>query len=269
MQVTFCLYKVESCAALASSSSHYLSPIFALSLGVLQGISNIIQLTVHQEKRLAVLRPMMKLFDSHCHLQDPRIINMVLKIIKTTIETGVVHFAVNDILEKDWHLVKEMSELYPCIVPNFGLHPWFITERTLAWLKTLRGFLEATSTAVVGEISLDKDLFGRKIDFADQVSYIHEGKQAKKMLKSIPQDRILLEIDGPNALPKLSNPDSLNLIKKETIFVDGISSGGINDGNPYEKSSEEDKGNEQLKGEEGQPSLFLDTEKRMDQIQLI
>ncbi|PHU14496.1 hypothetical protein BC332_15701 [Capsicum chinense] len=156
---------------------------------------------------------MMKLFDSHCHLQDPRIINMVLKIIKTTIETGVVHFAVNDILEKDWHLVKEMSELYP-----------------------------------FGEISLDKDLFGRKIDFADQVSYIHEGKQAKKMLKSIPKDRILLEIDGPNALPKLSNPDSLNLIKKETIFVDGISSGGINDGNPYEKSSEEDKGNEQLKG---------------------
>uniref|UniRef100_M0ZYL7 Uncharacterized protein n=1 Tax=Solanum tuberosum TaxID=4113 RepID=M0ZYL7_SOLTU len=49
-----------------------------------------------------------------------------------------------------------MSERYPCIVPNFGLHPWFITERTPNWLKTLRGFLESTLAAAVGEIGLDK-----------------------------------------------------------------------------------------------------------------
>ncbi|PHT26377.1 Alpha-dioxygenase 2 [Capsicum baccatum] len=42
--------------------------------------------------------------------------------------------------------------------------------------------------------------------------YVHEGKQAKKMLKLIPKERILLETDAPDALPKLSNPDSLYLI---------------------------------------------------------
>ncbi|XP_049382096.1 uncharacterized protein LOC125846598 isoform X2 [Solanum stenotomum] len=257
---------------------------------------------------------MIKLFDSHCHLQDPKILNMVPKIIKTTTETGVVHFAVNGLSEKDWHLVKEMSECYPSIVPNFGLHPWFITERTPNWLKTLRGFLESTPAAAVGEIGLDKGSFGRKIDFADQVdvcrqqlqlakelerpasihcvrafgdllellksagpvpagfilhSYLGSAEmvpefaklgayfsfsgflmsmkesKAKKMLKSIPKDRILLETDAPDALPKLSNLDSLYLIEKEASSADGTSSGGINDGNPSEKSPEEDKGNEQ------------------------
>ncbi|KAF3641971.1 putative deoxyribonuclease TATDN1-like isoform X6 [Capsicum annuum] len=255
---------------------------------------------------------MIKLFDSHCHLQDPRIIDMVPKIVKTTTEAGVVYFAVNGVSEKDWHLVKEMSDQYPCIVPNFGLHPCFITERTPNWLKTLRGFLESTPPAAVGEIGLDKGSFGRKIDFADQVdvcrqqlqlakelerpasihcvrafgdllellksagpvpsgfilhSYLGSAEmvpefaklgayfsfsgflmsmkesKAKKMLKSIPKDRILLETDAPDALPKLSNPDSLYLIEKEASSADGISSGGINEGNPSEKSPVEDKDN--------------------------
>ncbi|OIT40051.1 PREDICTED: uncharacterized protein LOC109237307 [Nicotiana attenuata] len=258
---------------------------------------------------------MMKLFDSHCHLQDPRIINVVPKIIKTTVETGVVHFAVNGVSEKDWHLVKEMSDHYPCIVPNFGIHPWFITERTPNWLKTLKGFLEATPAAAVGEIGLDKGSFGRKIDFADQVdvfgqqlqlakelkrpasihcvrafgdllellksvgpfpagfilhSYLGSAEmvpefaklggyfsfsgflmsmkesKAKKMLKSIPTDRILLETDAPDALPKLSDPDSLYLIEREASVADGTSSGGgNNNGNLSENPSQEDKGNEQ------------------------
>ncbi|XP_059292554.1 uncharacterized protein LOC132623631 [Lycium barbarum] len=257
---------------------------------------------------------MMKLFDSHCHLQDPRIINMVPKIIRTTTETGVVHFAVNGVSEKDWHLVKEMSESYPCIVPNFGLHPWFITERTPNWLKTLRGYLEATPAAAVGEIGIDKGSFGKKIDFADQVdvcrqqlqlanelerpasihcvrafgdllellksvgpvpagfilhSYLGSAEmvpefaklgayfsfsgflmsmkesKAKKMLKSVPKDRILLETDAPDALPKLSDPDSLYLIEREASLSDESSSGGgTNDGNPSDNSPQEDKGNE-------------------------
>lgn len=227
----------------------------------------------------------MKLFDAHCHLQDPRIFNMVPRLIRTTLDTGVVHFAVNGVCEKDWHIVKEMSNSYPCVVPNFGIHPWFIAERTPNWLKTLKEYFEATPEAAVGEIGLDKGSMGKKIDFADQVEVFRQQLQlakelkrpasihcvraygdlleilksmgpfpsgvilhsflgsaemvpefaklgayfslsgflmslkeskAKKMLRSIPIERILLETDAPDAFPKLNNPDTLFLIEEET-----------------------------------------------------
>lgn len=226
---------------------------------------------------------MIRLFDSHCHLQDSRVLNVAPKLIKEALETGVVHFAVNGVSEKDWHLVKEMGDTYPSVVPNFGLHPWFISERTPNWLKTLKDFLAATPSAAVGEIGIDKGSTGKKIDFTDQVEVFRQQlrlakelnkpasihcvrafgdlleilksvgpfpaglvlhsflgsaemvpelsklgayfsfsgflmsmkeSKAKKMLKSVPPERILLETDAPDALPNSVNPDSLFVIKR-------------------------------------------------------
>ncbi|KAK4399062.1 putative metal-dependent hydrolase YabD [Sesamum angolense] len=227
---------------------------------------------------------MIRLFDSHCHFQDSKILNLAPKLIKEAIDSGVIHFAVNGVSEKDWHLVKEMSECYPSVIPNFGIHPWFISERTPNWLNTLKEFLAATPAAAVGEIGLDKGSVGKRIDFMDQVevfrqqlelakelkkpasvhcvrafgdlleilksvgpfpsgvvlhSYLGSAEmvpefsklgayfffsgflmsmkasKAKKMLKSIPPERILLETDAPDAQPKSVNPDSLFLIERE------------------------------------------------------
>lgn len=228
---------------------------------------------------------MIKLFDSHCHLQDSRILNVAPRLIKEAVDTGVLHFAVNGVSEKDWHLVKEMSEAHPAVVPNFGLHPWFISDRTPNWLRTLKDFLASTPSAAVGEMGLDKGSFGKTIDFTDQVEVfrlqlqlakemnkpasIHcvrafgdlleilksEGpfpsglvlhsflgsaemvpelsklgayfsfsgflmsmkeSKAKKMLKCVPRERILLETDAPDARPSSVDPDSLFKVKTET-----------------------------------------------------
>lgn len=67
----------------------------------------------------------MKLFDAHCHLQDKRIIDRTSEIISAALAVGVSNFAVNGTSEKDWELVKEMGELYPSVVPCFGIHPWY------------------------------------------------------------------------------------------------------------------------------------------------
>ena len=111
----------------------------------------------------------MKLFDSHCHLQDPRIFNKVPQLIRMALDTGLVRFAVNGISEEDWHVVKQMSDCYPSVIPCFGLHPWFVAERTPSWLSTLKEFFESTPAAAVGEIGLDKGSRGREIDFTDQI----------------------------------------------------------------------------------------------------
>lgn len=228
---------------------------------------------------------MMKLFDSHCHLQDPRISNVVPKLIRTALDNGIVYFAVNGISEKDWPVVKEMSDCYPCVLPSFGIHPLFVAERTPNWFNTLKDFFDANPCAAVGEIGLDKGTRGKKVDFADQIetfqkqlqlakelkrpasvhcvrafgdllpvmkslgpfpagvilhSYLGSAEmvpefaklgayfsfsgylmsmkesKAKKMLKSVPADRILLETDAPDGLPKCDKLDSLFYIEKDS-----------------------------------------------------
>ncbi|KAK3019410.1 hypothetical protein RJ639_004660 [Escallonia herrerae] len=253
---------------------------------------------------------MMKLFDAHCHLQDPRIFKVAPQLIKTALNAGVVHFAVNGISEKDWNLVKEMSDDYPSIVPCFGLHPWFVAERTDSWLNSLKDFLRATPSAAVGEIGLDKGFQGRKTDFKDQVeifrqqlelakelkrpasihcvhafgdllqimkatgpfpagvilhSYLGSAEmvpeftklgayfsfsgflmsmkenKAKKMLKAVPSERILLETDAPDALPEVHNLDTLFFIDTDSSVPEELRVQGENstpsDVSPSERPS--------------------------------
>lgn len=216
----------------------------------------------------------LRLFDAHCHLQDPRIAAVAPALIRAAGASGVARFAVNGTSEKDWHLVKQMAEDHPAVVPCFGLHPWCVPERSPDWMNLLRGFFAETPEAAVGEIGLDKGSHGKTINFGEQVevfqrqlelakelarpvsvhcvrafgdllevlkqtgpfpagvllhSYMGSAEmvsalanlgcyfslsgfltgmkstKAKHVLKSIPLDRILLETDAPDALPRLDN----------------------------------------------------------------
>ncbi|KAF3441203.1 hypothetical protein FNV43_RR15116 [Rhamnella rubrinervis] len=124
----------------------------------------------------------MKLFDAHCHLQDPRIFSKASQLIAMALDSGVVRFAVNGVSENDWHLVKQMSESYSSIIPCFGLHPWYVAERTPNWLDTLKQFFETTPSAAVGEIGLDKGSRGREIHFMDQVEVFEQQLNLAKEL---------------------------------------------------------------------------------------
>ncbi|XP_062147449.1 uncharacterized protein LOC133856076 [Alnus glutinosa] len=239
---------------------------------------------------------MMKLFDAHCHLQDPRILSKAPQLIAKAIDTGVVRFAVNGVSEKDWDLVKQMGENYPSVIPCFGLHPWYVAERTPNWFNTLKECLECTPSAAVGEIGLDKGSRGKQIDFTDQIdvfrqqlelarefkrpasihcvrafgdllqimksmgpfpagvilhSYLGsaemvpefsklgayfsfsgylmslEARKAKKMLRTVPSERILLESDAPDALPK-SELDSLFMVDGDPSIPEELEGHGGN-----------------------------------------
>ncbi|XP_028556968.1 uncharacterized protein LOC110110578 isoform X3 [Dendrobium catenatum] len=124
-----------------------------------------------------------RLFDAHCHLQDQRIFAVTPQIIRTAIDSGVLLFAVNGVSEKDWHIVKQMGEQYPSVIPCFGLHPWFVAERSPEWMRLLREFFAETPSAAVGEIGLDKGSHGRNIEFSQQVEVFRQQLELAKELE--------------------------------------------------------------------------------------
>ncbi|MGV3661622.1 MAG: TatD family hydrolase [Prosthecobacter sp.] len=96
------------------------------------------------------------LYDAHNHLQDERLAPWREEIIATMPQTGLAEMIVNGSCEEDWPQVAELARRHSWIRPAFGLHPWYVKERTSAWLDTLRSHLEAWPKAVLGEIGLDR-----------------------------------------------------------------------------------------------------------------
>ncbi len=97
----------------------------------------------------------MRLYDAHNHLQDARF-TAPEKLIAEAAGVGVVRMVVNGACEEDWPLVQELAGKFPQVLPSFGYHPWYLHERTAEWQARLVEFLDASPSAVVGEIGLDR-----------------------------------------------------------------------------------------------------------------
>ena len=66
----------------------------------------------------------MKLFDVHSHLQDKRLDNIRDDIILRANKTGVSKIVSCGVHQGDWEKLKTISDLYPSIIPAYGLnHP--------------------------------------------------------------------------------------------------------------------------------------------------
>jgi TatD DNase family protein len=109
----------------------------------------------------------MKLFDTHCHLQSPRLFPHLEAIMQRATEAGVAGLMCCGISEADWPVLPDIARHFPQVRLSFGLHPWYIGKRSDHWLDTLKMHLVKTSSAV-GEIGLDHIL--DKSTFADQES---------------------------------------------------------------------------------------------------
>ena len=78
----------------------------------------------------------MKLFDSHCHLQDPRISEDLHSVMNRASMAGVSAMLCCGTSEQDWDKVIEISQKYESVIPTFGIHPWFIAhyrDGSISW----------------------------------------------------------------------------------------------------------------------------------------
>ena len=135
----------------------------------------------------------MKLFDCHNHIQDERLFPILGNVMERAHKAGVVAMGVKGCSEEDWPRVIQLYQagirqhkaeqndgplggvdqyFVPNhsvkIYPSFGLHPWFISDRSLDWFQTLEALLINYPEAAVGEIGIDHAIEDR--DDADQES---------------------------------------------------------------------------------------------------
>lgn len=95
-----------------------------------------------------------RLFDAHMHLQEPELIELRDEIRAFWVAHDLVASVVNGTSESDWPEVRLLASDEPRILPSFGLHPWFVQERTENWLDVLEGHLDE-GRSVIGEIGID------------------------------------------------------------------------------------------------------------------
>ena len=96
------------------------------------------------------------LFDAHNHLQDERLDGCRAAIMGGLPEMGLAEAVVNGSGEDDWADVAKLARDYEWVRPAFGLHPWYVKERTSEWKTRLVEWLDKFPRAVVGEIGLDR-----------------------------------------------------------------------------------------------------------------
>ncbi|MGE5532428.1 MAG: TatD family hydrolase [Bacteroidota bacterium] len=100
------------------------------------------------------------LIDAHNHLQEEVLVPCVEGLLDRARAAGVGEMWCNGTAEDDWQDVLDLATANSDILPFFGLHPWFVKDRSPDWLTRLEQFLDATPSAI-GEIGLDRHIQDR------------------------------------------------------------------------------------------------------------
>src|SRR3569833_29628 len=99
--------------------------------------------------------------DAHNHLQDEWLAPWRDKAIAQLNALPIAGAVVNGTCENDWAEVAALASQLPWARPSFGLHPWMVGNRSANWFEQLRGWVDRTPNAAVGEIGLDRWILDR------------------------------------------------------------------------------------------------------------
>ena len=108
--------------------------------------------------------------DAHCHLQDTRLRGAISDILGACRGNHIQRWIVNSTRESDWESVSSLCNSQSGLHPAYGLHPWWIRERTPEWEIRLEKRLHAEPLASIGETGLD--LWMQEADLEDQTAVL-------------------------------------------------------------------------------------------------
>lgn len=97
----------------------------------------------------------MRLYDTHCHLQDERLAPDLDGVLARAEGAGVLRMRCCASEEENWPAVAHLAIRSPAVRPAYGLHPWYLDRRTPGWESLLQARLAAEPAAMVGEAGLD------------------------------------------------------------------------------------------------------------------
>ena len=92
-------------------------------------------------------------FDTHCHLQDPRLGGGAPAAARAR-AAGVSPMVCCATREADWDAVLDLAREQPGVLPMLGLHPWYAPDAAPGWTDRLKARL-GTARAGIGECGLD------------------------------------------------------------------------------------------------------------------
>ncbi len=101
------------------------------------------------------------MIDAHIHLDDERFDNNRGQLIAQAQEAGITQFIVPAVMYSGFEKLKKIKQQFDCIIPSYGLHPYFIKQHSLQDIDLLDNWLSANKSCAVGECGLDfflKDL---------------------------------------------------------------------------------------------------------------
>ena len=96
----------------------------------------------------------MRYFDAHNHLQDEALSPHLPRILDDLVSLGITAAVVNGTLDRDWPAVSLLARSHPWIIPSYGIHPWYTSQRAPDWQHQLNTRLD--QGGVIGEIGLDR-----------------------------------------------------------------------------------------------------------------
>ena len=73
-----------------------------------------------------------RLIDSHCHLLDEPLFSKLPEVIQAAFVSGVQEFIVPCSHVSDMPTLANLVAEHACIIPAFGVHPFYVAETGLA-----------------------------------------------------------------------------------------------------------------------------------------
>ena len=121
------------------------------------------------------------LFDSHCHLNDEKLLPRVEEVIQSANEAGVTHFLVIGWDKESSFKAVELAEKYENVYAAIGFHPENIFDVSEEDFNETLALYKHPKVVAIGEIGLDyhwtkepekrelqKQYFIRQIEFANE-----------------------------------------------------------------------------------------------------